>query len=266
MKGEAEERTKVNDEVYKDVLEVYRGWRNTPEDKITEDESLAFSKHIFKQYAKEVYLKMELLRGKKIEELQAYIPDTRFPAHLLWTLRKIFDTEEGPEKGMKRLEAFGEMKLDPLAKLTPELVDALETMLGLPIRYIPEIREMFESEEFRREVPFVRNESVMNSYLGKVVKGRTTDIGPGEMTDINRIAYHLPYCDAIVTDGFWSRAFSDKFITGRIKTGCRFFHLKEYKKLITYLDEIEKEYADQIALAQAYLGDLTPNTGLLGKK
>ena len=123
---------------------------------------------------------------------------------------------------------------------------------------------MLESEEFRKSVPFVRNESVMNSYLGKVTKARTTDIGKGEMTDINRIAYHLPYCDAIVTDRFWSLAFSDKFITDRMPVSCRFFHLKEYKKFMTYLEEIETEYADQIALANSYLVDLSPTLDLFG--
>ena len=42
--------------------------------------------------------------------------------------------------------------------------------------------------------------------------------------------------------------------------------LKEYKKLMEYLEEIEKEYAEQIALAQEHLGDLSPNMKLLGWK
>ena len=44
------------------------------------------------------------------------------------------------------------------------------------------------------------------------------------------------------------------------------FHLKEYKNLMTYLEEIEREYADQISLSHEYLVDLTPEVSLLGKK
>ncbi|MFA5272970.1 MAG: hypothetical protein WC353_02300 [Candidatus Peribacter sp.] len=266
MEGEAEERIKIIDDTYENILDVYREWKNTPEDKITEDESLAFSKDIFKQYKKELILKLSVLKGRKIEELKPLIPDSRFHAELLWALQRIFDKEEGADRGMRKKDVFASLGLDPIATIPLEFIGFFERLIGLPIRYVPEIKEMFESEEFRRYIPFIRNESVMNAYLGKVTKGRTKDIGKGEMTDINRIAYHLPYCDAIVTDEFWSKAFANKFITDRIHVKCRFFHLKDYRQFMAYLSEVEKEYKDQIELARSYLGDIDPTMTLLGKR
>ena len=265
LEGEAEEVDKINTSTRERVLEIYRKWKTTPEEKIIEDESLAFREAIVKGYKASIVKRMSFIPGlsfpKDLDVEKLFILNE---AHrrMLWDLQTMF-AEKNTDQRAFDAEFFKEIDLAPLASIPEKFMSVTERLLGVPIRYLPEMVRMFENEDFRKHLPSLNNETIMNAYLGKVTKGRKGDIDKGEMTDINRIAYVMPYCDAIVTDEFWYKGFKKKdLLTERIATDCEFFCLPRYEELVAYLDEIEKEYADQIALSESILGDLSANVNL----
>lgn len=264
LEEEAKEVDEINTSTRERVLEIYRKWKTTPEEQIINDESLAFREAIVKGYRASIVKRLSLIPGLLFpKDLDVKKLFTLNEAHrrMLWDLQKMFAEQDG--KKPFDAEFFREIDLAPLASTPEKFMSLTERVLGLPIRYFPEMVRMFESEEFRKYLPSLNNETIMNAYLGKVTKGRKGDIEKGEMTDINRIAYVMPYCDAIVTDEFWYKGFKKKdLLTERIPTNCKFFCLPQYEELIAYLDEIEKEYADQISLSRSFLGDLSPSLDL----